>query len=232
VRRGGEKVRRLRVASYNVHRFVGRDRRRDPGRTAAVLRELDADVVALQEVESAPLAELARAGGYRIVPGPTLSDPEGEYGNALLSRLAVRGVEAVDLSVAGFEPRGALAVELGLRDGPLHVVATHLGLGRIERRSQVQRLLRHLEPLRDTRLMLLGDMNEWLPFRGGLAPLDAFFHSRRRVRSFPSRWPVLALDRIWARPRRMLAALCAHRSPLARLASDHLPVRAELDLVG
>jgi endonuclease/exonuclease/phosphatase family metal-dependent hydrolase len=203
-----------------------------------VICELDCDVVALQEVDSRYHAEgcvdqferLAELTKLRAIAGPALRDHRGHYGNALLTRLPVVRVSHFDLSVGRREPRSALDVVLAAPGAvPLRVVATHLGLSGRERRAQIRRLLQILgeRPL-PARLVLLGDMNEWHPFAPRLGQLNASFHTTRRVRSFPAHCPLLALDQIWVtRPGRLLAPR-AHRSPLARIASDHLPIRAEL----
>jgi endonuclease/exonuclease/phosphatase family metal-dependent hydrolase len=76
----------------------------------------------------------------------------------------------------------------------------------------------------------MGDINEWFPPSPGLRSMNRHLGPTPALPSFPSRLPVLALDRIWVRPRGALVALAVHRSALARIASDHLPVRAELVL--
>jgi endonuclease/exonuclease/phosphatase family metal-dependent hydrolase len=221
------------LASYNVHRCIGVDGRHDPGRVAAVIRELEADVIGLQEVSVRPvrdgginqLEHLARSLGFEAVAGPTLHHHRGHCGNALLTRWPVRVVRRIDLTIAGREPRGALDVELD-RDGTaVRVVVTHLGLFGAHRRAQVRRLLAVLGDDRRP-LVLLGDVNEWFPAASVLRRLHARFGRGRSVRTFPSRRPLLALDRVWVQPRAALTAVHAHRSPLARVASDHLPVRA------
>jgi endonuclease/exonuclease/phosphatase family metal-dependent hydrolase len=227
---------RLGVATYNVHRCVGRDRRADPDRIAAVIRELESDVVALQEVagrardDGAPdqFAHLADATGLRALAGPTLRDERGDYGNALLTALPVLATRALDLSVPGREPRGALDVTLQTEEGALRVLATHLGLGRRERRQQIHRLLEQIERASELPLVLLGDMNEWLPAARSLRWLHARLGRAPGPPTFPARRPALALDRIWVSPGLRLRSLRVHASPLARVASDHLPVRAEL----
>jgi len=230
---------RLVIASYNVHQCVGIDGLRSPDRIAAVVSQLGASIVGLQELDASageargldPLAEIARASGFAFVRGPTLLRRDGHYGNALLTRLPVRNVRLIDLSLPGREPRGAIDAEL--EDDGLHlrVVATHLGLSPEERRVQWDRLLDTLAPASDFDLsVLLGDFNEWWAPKRLLHRLHRCFGRTRSVRTFPSPAPVLALDRIWVRPAEALVEVRAHRSPLARRASDHLPLRAVLAL--
>lgn len=225
---------RLVVATYNVHRCIGRDGRSDPERNLTVLRELDADVIALQELQWRPadalhlLQEFALKLGYVALAGPTLLQTEGHYGNAVLTRLAVRESGTVDLSVPGREPRGALDAVLETSGGTLRVIATHLGLRPYERRQQMRRLL--AQP-RDgaSATVLLGDLNEWFLWGRPLRWLHARFGRTPAPATFPARRPLLALDRIWVEPRSLLRELRPHRSPLAREASDHLPLRAVLE---
>lgn len=224
---------RVRCASWNIHRCVGRDGRRDPARTLGVLQGLRADVVALQEVESAHgdglLEEMAAATGMQALHGPTMAAQGGRYGNALLTRLAVTGLRRVDLSVAPYEPRGALVATLAGPDGPLEVVATHLGLRPRERREQVRRLLRALPAGGDARPgVMMGDFNEWFLWGRPLRWLQGRYARTRAIPTFPSLWPVFSLDRIWVRPGHCLHRLEVVDDPGARTASDHLPVRAVL----
>ncbi len=222
----------LRVASYNIHSCVGADGRHDPDRVARVIDELDADVIGLQEVDARYHVEhgldqidyLGRATGLGAVSGPTLERHRGRYGNGLLTRRPILSLRRIDLSVAAREPRGALDVELACDGGSVRVVVTHFGLGARERRAQAQRLLAQLEPLGDGLLVVLGDFNEWLPARPSVRVLDTRLGRSRAVRSFPARWPLLALDRIWVRPHAVLQEVRAHRTRTARAASDHLPV--------
>jgi endonuclease/exonuclease/phosphatase family metal-dependent hydrolase len=139
----------------------------------------------------------------------------------------VASLARIDLSEPGLEPRGALAARLETPAGPLRVVATHLGLGRRERRRQAARLLEALGPLDALPTVLLGDLNEWLPGvlrrrLRGLLPGPA-------PRTFPTRRPVFALDRVFATPGCRVTDVRAHASPLARKASDHLPLVAEVE---
>jgi len=221
----------LRLASYNIHGAVGRDGRRDLGRIIGVLEELDADLVALQEVDSRHgefdmLAELAQRTGLTPVAGPTLVHHRGDYGNAILTRAPILAVRLIDLSVEGREPRGAIDADLRMAGGPLRVVATHLGLRPVERRYQVQRLLAALKDAERPVTVLMGDLNEWFLWGQPSRWLHAYFEATPTPATFPARFPIVALDRVWVRPNRLLRSIGAHASPLARAASDHLPVTA------
>jgi endonuclease/exonuclease/phosphatase family metal-dependent hydrolase len=226
----------LRIASYNVHRAIGRDRRTNQQRILDVLREVDADVVALQEVEARDggadmLAWLGEQLGFRAIPGTTLIRHDGHFGNGILSRFPVRAVHHCDLSWRGREPRAAIAADLDFTDGePLRFVATHLGLRPAERRDQVTRLLKLFTDRPFERAVLVGDLNEWFLWGRPLRRLHRYFKRTPCPPTFPSSMPFLSLDRVWTHPRSLLTKLTVHRSPLARMASDHLPIVATLDM--
>jgi len=229
---------RLRIASYNIHECVGSDGRRDPARIAAVLREIDADIIGLQEVDARPgetsesmqVQYLASTLGHHAVAGPTLLRAGGEYGNAILTRRPVLDVRRVDLTVYRREPRGALDVDLDIDGWTVRVLVTHLGLLPGERRKQVRRLLDLLGDHRSDVVVLCGDINEWFAVGRPLRWLHARLGRTATVPTFPSAFPVFALDRIWVHPHAALAALTAHASPAARRASDHLPLLADIRL--
>ena len=225
----------IRIASYNTHGGVGRDRHFVPKRIADVLKEIDADVVALQEVENRAtgfdmLDYLQDETGFEAIAGPTLIRRGADYGNGLLTRFRVLSTKRIDLCVARCEPRGAIDVELDCGGTPMRVVATHLGLRPSERREQIQRLLRELETDRPLPTILMGDINEWFLWGRPLRWMHKHFEQTPAVATFPSMYPVLALDRLWVKPRTLLRNVEVHSTPLARLASDHLPITAELDL--
>jgi endonuclease/exonuclease/phosphatase family metal-dependent hydrolase len=226
----------VRVATWNVHQCVGRDGRRDPARIAAVLADIDADVLALQELQWDPgdalhlLDELARQLRYTPVAGPTLLEARGHYGNALLTRMQVTRRALIDLTVGRHEPRGAIDVVLEGVQGALRVVATHLGLRPAERRRQIRTLLARLERGPQLSTVLMGDLNEWFLWGRPLRWLHARFGRTPAPATFPAALPVFALDRIWVRPRARLTRLGVHVRGAARVASDHLPVVAELSL--
>lgn len=226
------------LATYNIHSCVGRDGRYDPDRTLAVLRELDCDVIALQELQWQPeealdlLYHLAANLALQPIAGPTVLRHKGHYGNALLTRLPLQDVQQVDLSLPGHEPRGALDVTLTGTWGELRVIATHLGLRPWERYQQVRRLLGRCPRNCDTPLVLMGDLNEWFVWGRPLRWIHEHFGETPALKTFPSRHPIFALDRIWVQPVHLLRCIRVHQSALARIASDHLPLYAELNLQG
>jgi endonuclease/exonuclease/phosphatase family metal-dependent hydrolase len=226
------------VASYNIHRAIGLDRRRDVGRIADVIREIDPDVVGLQEVVRAPAsaigdqaAALAERLGMQVVMGATRMHGDGVYGNAILTRLPLAGSVTCDLSRGGREPRGCLRADLGANGRTFHVFNCHLGLGLRERREQLELLaefIRASAGLAGPRI-LLGDFNEW--HRGPITrELRVEFSSpmRRMRRTHPALFPLFRLDRIYWDVELEGESFHVHRSRRARLASDHLPVVARL----
>lgn len=222
------------VASYNTHRCVGIDRRYDPERIARVIRELDADIIGLQEIDAGfyrsqgrrQLQRLADATGLDVVNGPTKRGAGGHYGNVLLTSRKVVGVRRIDLSVYGREPRGAIDVDLDMDGEIVRVMVVHLGLGRYERRRQVSRLLNGCRPQEEGLHVVLGDINEWFPLGRPLSRLHRHFGKSPARRTFPSFLPVLALDRIWVKPLDALMEIGVHDTALSRVASDHLPIKA------
>jgi endonuclease/exonuclease/phosphatase family metal-dependent hydrolase len=230
----------LRVATYNVHACVGTDGRYDPDRVAAVIAELDADIVAVQEftypvtvaLETRQPVVFAALDSYECALGPTRQTVTHCFGNALLTRHPIVEVHRIDLSTGRHEARGALAATVTVRGLRVHVLAAHLGLRVGERRRQVRQILSYLASVRDTVLVVLGDFNDWLPGRSVVHVLDERMGAPPRPASFPSRFPIVALDRIWVHPATAVRSMAVHRSPLARLASDHLPVVADIDGVG
>lgn len=230
----------LRVASYNIHRAVGTDRRQDSARIAAVIAEMEADIIGLQEVEwqhdhgsdESQFEYLTHLPGYRAIAGPNIRDHRGHYGNVLLTRLPARQVRQVDLSEPKREPRGAIDVEFGKASADLRVIVTHFGLGTRERWRQAMRLRDVISERPAVPTLILGDLNDWLPGNPTLRPLLRLCDSTPRPASYPSSWPVLALDRILAFGLPSKPDVRAHASPLARAASDHLPITATITTSG
>lgn len=225
---------KIKLATYNIHACIGTDGGFDPDRIVKVLLQMDADVVALQEVEHHRVGNLdlleylAAETGLTAIAGPTLLRESRHYGNALLTRHPVASLNRIDLSMPGREPRGAIDVIFDFNGQSLQVVATHLGLNPRERRRQVRQLLSILESSPADVTVLMGDLNEWFLWGRILRWLRRHFHATPHIATFPAAWPILALDRIWVNPHGALVNIATHRSPLARVASDHLPLTVRL----
>jgi len=226
----------MRVATYNVHRWSGVSGRQAPNAALAgyVISELDADVVALQEVlrpfdAKDPLTVLAEEQHLHVAFVVTRVHRLGELGNAILSRWPITSLFVLDLSFSRLERRSALAAEFKLGKRLLTVVATHLALRDRTRQRQVRTILSH--PQLQGPVVLMGDLSAWRRSKATQA-LEAALgaHGNRRwPASFPSARPILALDRIYSRGAQV-ETLEVHRSTAARRASDHLPVIAVLKL--
>jgi endonuclease/exonuclease/phosphatase family metal-dependent hydrolase len=227
------------IASYNVHKCVGLDQRFDPARIEAVIGEIGADIIALQEADQRfgdragllDLRRLERECGLLPVPVNGRAKAHGWHGNLLLFREGtVRDVHPIALP--GVEPRGALVVDVDLSTGPLRIVAAHLGLLRRSRLQQAEAILAAIDARSDRPTLLLGDLNEWrLGRRSSLRHLDpAFGPLAAALPSFPSHFPLFALDRILGNPHHLIARIEVHHTPLARIASDHLPIKAWIEL--
>jgi endonuclease/exonuclease/phosphatase family metal-dependent hydrolase len=232
----------VRVVSWNVHRCFGIDRRYRPERILEALLSFDADVVALQEIDSSlrtesgenQLSYIARGLGMDAVMGPTLTHDYGAYGNAILTRFDIAGSEEHDLSYRKFEPRGAMAIEARRPSGPLRIVNTHLGLKYWERSFQIDRLLGKLawgeQELSEKLVIIAGDFNEWMPYTGNAMRLERAFEAKSpRIATFPSNWPRFALDRIFLSQPVSGLQTEVPRTPLTRVASDHLPLLVTFD---
>ena len=230
----------LNVVSYNVHECVGIDGRRDPERIARLIQELDPDIVGLQEVDFSPLGGrkshqlnyLAAATGLHPIAGPTIQRADAEFGNALLTRAEINTLELHDVSFPGRQPRGVIDAVIACEKKTVRVLVTHLGLHARERKHQVELLLKILGRDHERRdcTILLGDINEWRPQGFAIRRLNARLGRGISARTFPSFYPVFALDRIWVSPRAPLIKKTIPHHRLARIASDHLPIRAILDL--
>lgn len=232
----------VRVATYNVHRWQGANGRAKPdvARAGYVISEMEADVIALQEVlrpfdEEGPtaddeLGQLCDELDLYMAFAATRRHRRGQLGNAILSRYPITGVSVLDISYSRIERRGALAAHVGTAGANLGVVATHLSLVDRTRHRQVQSLMEH-PALNAGPAVLMGDMNAWRNCKGSkvLEESLGLHHNRDWPPSFPSSRPMLALDRIYSRNADVVEVR-EHDSPAARKASDHLPVVAEISL--
>jgi endonuclease/exonuclease/phosphatase family metal-dependent hydrolase len=232
--------RTLRVATYNIHRSRGLDGRTNPARIAEVIRSIDPDVIALQEVIGAGPAskghaeEIGALAGMGWVMAPTRHLRGSLFGNVVLSRHPITHHAQYDLSWKTCEPRCAQRVDISFGDDTLHLYNVHLGTAFLERRHQAGRLTAILHDRRvGVPKVVLGDFNEWMKglatslLSERLQSIDLRKHLRRR-RTYPGVFPVLHLDHIYYDGKVEVEKLELPRTRLALMASDHLPLVAEL----
>jgi len=236
----------FRVTTYNIHKCQGLDRRVRPKRIAEVLKEIDADVVALQEVvgmdeaarEHNQVAAIAEELGFSFCIGENRRVRGGAYGNAVLSRLPIVEHRNHDLTCRRYEPRGVLEVKIETASSDvLHLFNVHLGTGFFERRYQAHRLYDAIggDANVSSPRILLGDFNEWT--RGLTTRLMSFHLNSAepeqrlgRARTYPGVFPLLHLDHVYYNAHLKLDQVMVHRSRLALAASDHLPIVADFTL--
>lgn len=227
----------FRVASYNMRKCIGTDRRRRPDRTIDVLNELDADIIALQEadrrfgarVSALPLHLLEEHSDYRPVPLGIRTGSLGWHGNALLVRKHVEVVDFEAVHLPSLEPRGAIIADLRINGADLRVVGMHLDLSGLWRRRQAHVILAHLEARSgDPATVAMGDLNEWSAAGGCLRVFGHHLRFADCGRSFHVRHAIAQLDRIMVNSGLEIVKSGVHHSPNARKASDHWPIWAEL----
>lgn len=238
----------IRVVTYNVHRCRGLDRRVRPARIVEVLREIDADIIALQEVLSLQgatrekdqarfiseeLEMTCALGGTRLHKGAM-------YGNVVLSRLPLLETKNYDISVRGREERGCMRADISANgSGLLHVFNVHLGTAFVERRHQGRKLVNEAilnnDELSGARIML-GDFNEWTRglttrlLASHLTSADIRAHLKRS-RTYPWVLPLMHLDHIYFDDSLDLERMTLHKSRAALVASDHLPLVADFRIL-
>jgi endonuclease/exonuclease/phosphatase family metal-dependent hydrolase len=202
-----------------------------------VLAALAPDVVALQEVDSRASRGgldqamiVARRLGMQLEEGPLLREHRGHYGNAVLSRWPLRRTGDGLYQAQGGQTRGWLAAEAAPPGrAAWRIVTTHLDLRGRARSAQLRELAARLAGL-PAPLVLAGDLNEWRPWRQGIGGLAGVLDLLPPLASFPGRRPVLALDRLAAKGAFARAGPRVDASALARRASDHLPLWADIEV--
>ncbi|MFV2053019.1 endonuclease/exonuclease/phosphatase family protein [Aliiroseovarius sp. YM-037] len=225
----------LRVASYNIRKCVGLDRKRAPGRVIDVMNGLDADVIAVQEADrrlgarpaALPRDVIAADSDFEPAALAVNGVSLGWHGNALLLRkgMALRDTARIDLP--GLEPRGAVLAEIDSDDGPVRIVGLHLGLIRRYRLQQLAAVRAALARRDEMPTIILGDFNEWTPDRG-MEPLEGAFTVHSPGMSFHAARPVAGLDRVALCNRVALRDAGVVETPVSSVASDHLPIWADL----
>jgi endonuclease/exonuclease/phosphatase family metal-dependent hydrolase len=226
---------KLRLASYNVHKCLGLDRRRSPARIAEVVDALHADIVALQEVDhrlaprhaALPRNLIEGVTGLRTLPfspeGPSL----GWHGQTLLVHADLDVTAIRRIVLPGLEPRGAILAEIDTDAGPLRVIGVHLGLIKRYRSMQLAAIRAAISRRQHMPTAIVGDFNDWSA-RGGAEVLGPDFRLHAPGRSFPAAGPVGALDRVALGHGLHLQDAGVHRAAPARIASDHLPVWVDI----
>jgi endonuclease/exonuclease/phosphatase family metal-dependent hydrolase len=228
----------IRVASYNIRKAIGTDRRRMPERVLEVLSEVDADIIALQEADrrfgvrsaAIPPRLMESQSDYRSVPLNVQADSMGWHGNALLVRKnAELGAHDV-LHLPYLEPRGATMAEVTTGGASVRVFGMHLDLSGLWRRKQAAAVIHAAAQGVAMPTVLMGDLNEWSAGRGCLADFARHYSFAPCGRSFHARRPVARLDRIMHCDQLTLKDCGVHESGAARKASDHLPIWAEFSI--
>lgn len=227
----------LKVASYNMRKSIGTDRRRRPERTLEVLREIDADIVALQECDR-------RFGQRQGVITPHMLDEHspwkavqfgvrtgsmGWHGNAILVRKDAQILDQEVIHLPALEPRGAVMADLRVNGQAVRIVGMHLDLSGLWRRRQAHAILTHLGASeQQLPTVMMGDLNDWSAGSGCLRDFGKAFTFAPTGRSFHARRPVARLDRIMVSSALAVADCGVHESPASRTASDHLPIWAQV----
>ncbi|WP_448664488.1 endonuclease/exonuclease/phosphatase family protein [Sphingomonas sp. CJ20] len=228
----------IKVASYNMRKSIGTDRRRRPERTLQVLAEVNADIIALQEadrrfgVREAVLAGhlLSEHSDWKPVPLGMRARSMGWHGNALLVRKDAEILDCEAIHLPTLEPRGAVMADVRLHGQVVRVVGMHLDLSGLWRRRQAHAIIAHVQAsMHQYPTVLMGDLNEWSAQSGCLRDFAQHFTFAETGKSFHARRPMARLDRIMTTPDLRITAAGVHDSLHARTASDHLPVWATID---
>ncbi|MEN3747753.1 endonuclease/exonuclease/phosphatase family protein [Sphingomonas sp. HF-S3] len=228
----------LKVASYNMRKSIGTDRRRKPERTLQVLCEIDADIVALQEADRRFGARaavmtghlLAEHSTYKAIPFGARAASIGWHGNSILVRKEAQVLDCEQIHLPALEPRGAVMADVRLNGQVVRIVGMHLDLSGLWRRRQAHAIITHLQASTNQYpTVLMGDLNDWSANSGCLKDFGQHFTFAATGRSFHARKPIARLDRIMASRDLSFTDAGVHDSPASRTASDHLPIWATLE---
>ncbi|MEP3047416.1 MAG: endonuclease/exonuclease/phosphatase family protein [Roseibium sp.] len=229
----------LKIGSYNIQKSIGVDARRRPERTLKVIGELECDIIALQEADkrfggrqsTLDRSMITSETDFRPVPFAIGDHSLGWHGNAILVRNSIKILEHRRIELPTLEPRGAVAVDLDIGGHRIRVTSMHLSLVAHFRKKQISSLMHQLHvDLEYLPTVLIGDLNEWRDASGSIKLFEERFEVTTPGKSFPSPLPVGSLDRIITSPEFTVQKAGVHKSKTARIASDHLPVWAELTI--
>ncbi|MDP1026526.1 endonuclease/exonuclease/phosphatase family protein [Sphingomonas sp. KR1UV-12] len=228
---------RIRIASYNMRKGIGTDRRRSPERIIEVLREIDADIVALQEADRRfgtregviPRHLLDEHSDWKPVAVGKRAASMGWHGNALLVRKTAGVTHCEAIHLPALEPRGAVTADVVIGGATLRIVGMHLDLSGLWRRKQAAAILAHVAQQSTPHpTVMMGDLNEWTAAAGCLRDFGRDFQFATTGPSFHARRPIGRLDRIMVSRELKILDCGVHASAAARKASDHLPIWAEV----
>lgn len=227
----------IRIASYNMRKAIGTDRRRNPERILEVLREIDADVIALQEADRRFGARaavitphlLSEHSAWKPVGFGVRAGSMGWHGNAMLVRNTYEVIDCQVIHLPALEPRGAVQADVRFGGETWRVIGMHLDLSGLWRRRQAHAILSHVEASTERRpTVMMGDLNEWTRAAGCLRDFARGYAIAETGPSFHARRPIARLDRIMVSPELRVVDCGVHTSAAARKASDHLPIWADL----
>lgn len=227
----------LKLVTYNIHSGIGTDKRKDYRRINNFLENIEADIVLLQEVRidnTGGFEDVKQICGTRFkhfLPGKTIEKSSGWYGNAILSRFPITNHKIVDISQPGRQPRCIIEAFIDTPDGRLHVLNTHKGLRSSERKSQLKRLHSLLVKCRGIPMVVGGDINEWHTSSKALKDLNSTLTPIPVGATFPTRFPIFPLDRIWCRPEHVVKEAQVIKTKETKIMSDHFPVSVTIDLL-
>ena len=229
----------IKVASYNIRKGIGTDRVRRPERIVTVLREVDADIIALQEADRRFGTRervltgqlLASHSPWREISFGARAASMGWHGNTILIRKAWSVIDFEPIHLPSLEPRGAVMADVRTPVGPLRIIGMHLDLSGLWRRRQARTIITHVgSSTRPLPTIIMGDMNEWSAAAGCISEFIPHYRVADTGPSFHARRPIARLDRIMASPDLAIEDCGVHASATARTASDHLPIWASITL--
>lgn len=228
----------IKVMTYNIHGAVGTDKIRDYDRIGSLLKKEKIDIVLIQEVDSPPsersLSEMInklKTDHFSFsMTASTIDTPERYLGNAILSRFPFEHESVLQIGVPHRECRNIMEAIVSTPKGRLRVLNTHFGLSRRERCKQFAKMYELLQKNNDLPFIIGGDINEWTPVVRRLTQMNKTFTPLKTERTFPTRFPIFRLDRMWCQPSTLVKKNGVFKTPFTKYYSDHYPILAEIEL--